>query len=61
MIACVAAFCTMGIQAQNWDINTLHKINSMDGKFVRNYSKAFSRSVLIFRWECLSLWQFMPV
>ena len=44
MIACVAAFCTMGIQAQNWDINTLHKINSMDGKFVRNYSKAFSRS-----------------
>ena len=44
MIACVAVFCTMGIQAQNWDINTLHKINSMDGKFVRNYSKAFSRS-----------------
>ena len=44
VFACVTLFCTMGIQAQNWDINTLHKINGMDGKFVRNYSKAFSRS-----------------
>lgn len=33
-----------GVQAQNWDINTLHKINSWDGRFVRNYSKFFSRS-----------------
>ena len=30
--------------AQNWDINTLHKINSWDGKFVRGYSKAMSKS-----------------
>lgn len=34
----------LGIQAQNWDINTLHRINSWDGKFVRNYSKVFSKS-----------------
>lgn len=44
LIACISALFVMGLQAQNWDINTLHKINSMDGKFVRNYSKAFSRS-----------------
>ena len=30
--------------AQNWDINTLHRINSWDGKFVRNYNKVISRS-----------------
>lgn len=41
---CLALFIVMGVQAQNWDINTLHRINSMDGRFVRNYSKAFSRS-----------------
>lgn len=33
-----------GLKAQNWDINTLHRINSWDGKFVRNYSKCISRS-----------------
>lgn len=44
MIVCISLLCAVGIQAQNWDINTLHKINSMDGKFVRNYSKVFSRS-----------------
>ncbi len=44
VIICVSMFCIIGAQAQNWDINTLHKINSMDGKFVRNYSKVFSRS-----------------
>lgn len=40
-------FCTMlalGVSAQNWDINTLHKVNSLDGKFARNYSKVFSKS-----------------
>lgn len=37
-----------GGQAQNRDINTLHKINSWDGRFVRNYSKAFSRSAPYF-------------
>lgn len=42
--------CFLGVllaistQAQNWDINTLHRINSMDSRFVRNYSKVFSRS-----------------
>lgn len=30
--------------AQNWDINTLHRINSWDGKFIRNYNKIVSRS-----------------
>lgn len=34
----------MIVHAQNWDINALHRINSWDGKFVRNYSKFFSRS-----------------
>ena len=30
--------------SQNWDINTLHKVNSWDNKFVRNYNKFISRS-----------------
>lgn len=29
---------------QNWDINTLHKVNSWDSKFIRNYNKVISRS-----------------
>ncbi len=32
------------LSAQNWDINTLHRINSWDGKFIRNYNKVMSRS-----------------
>lgn len=32
------------LHAQNWDINTLHKVNSWDGKFIRNYNKFISRS-----------------
>ena len=32
------------LQAQNWDINTLHRINSWDGKFIRNYNKVISKS-----------------
>lgn len=43
----ILCFCILGIcgaSAQNLDINALHRINSWDGKFVRNYSKAFSRS-----------------
>lgn len=32
------------IYGQNWDINTLHKINSLDGTFVRNYSKVLSNT-----------------
>ncbi len=30
--------------AQNWDINTLHTVNSWDGKFTRDFSKVASRS-----------------
>ena len=33
-----------GLSAQNWDINTLHRVNSWDGKVVRNYNKIISRS-----------------
>ena len=54
-----------GLSAQNWDINTLHRVNSWDGKFVRNYNKIISRSepyvavgvpgglffLLVFRWR----------
>lgn len=29
---------------QNWDINTLDRINSIDGKFVRNFSKTTSKT-----------------
>ncbi|MBE6288035.1 MAG: phosphatase PAP2 family protein [Mediterranea massiliensis] len=32
------------IFAQNWDINTVHQINSWDGKFIRNYNKIISKS-----------------
>lgn len=34
----------IGLQAQNWDINTLHRVNSWNGIFVRNYSTALSNS-----------------
>lgn len=44
IISYFLALVAIGAQAQNWDINTLHKINSMDSRFVRNYSKVFSRS-----------------
>ncbi|MBP1612933.1 MAG: putative transrane PAP2-family protein [Bacteroidetes bacterium] len=32
------------IYGQNWDINTLHSINNINGKFVRNYSKTLSKT-----------------
>ena len=32
------------LSAQNWDINTVHRINSWDGRFIRNYNKVISRS-----------------
>ena len=32
------------LSAQNWDINTVHRINSWDGRFIRNYNKVVSRS-----------------
>ena len=34
-----ASLLVFNISAQNWDINTLHKINSWDGKFIRNYNE----------------------
>lgn len=39
-----ASFLVFNLSAQNWDINTLHRINSWDSKFVRNYNKIISRS-----------------
>ena len=33
-----------GLSAQNWDLNTFLRVNSWDGKFVRNYKKIISRS-----------------
>lgn len=44
LVVSLFALLAIGTQAQNWDINTLHKINAMDSRFVRNYSKVFSRS-----------------
>lgn len=44
-IFCIfASLLVFNISAQNWDINTLHKINSWDGKFIRNYNKIISRT-----------------
>lgn len=39
-----AFFVVSMLSAQNWDINTLHQINSWDGKFIRNYNKFISQS-----------------
>ena len=44
VLFCLYILCSVCVFAQNWDINTLHKINSWDGKFVRGYSKAMSKS-----------------
>ena len=30
-----------GLSAQNWDINTLHRVNSWDGKFVPKNQKEY--------------------
>ena len=32
------------LPAQNWDINTVHRVNSWDGRFIRNYNKVVSKS-----------------
>ena len=32
------------LSAQNWDINTVHRVNSWDGRFIRNYNKVVSKS-----------------
>lgn len=36
--------CAPALQAQNWDVDLLHRVNSWDGKFVRNYNKVISKS-----------------
>lgn len=40
----LALLAVNGVSAQNWDINTVHRINSWDGKFIRNYNKVISRT-----------------
>lgn len=35
---------TVSLSAQNWDINTLKKINGIDNGFVKGYSKAIGKS-----------------
>ncbi len=44
VFACFCVFWVFLVHAQNWDINTLHKVNSWDRGFVRSYSKFISRS-----------------
>ncbi|MCI1647608.1 MAG: phosphatase PAP2 family protein [Bacteroides sp.] len=41
---CFTLSIVLNTSAQNWDINTLHQINSWDGKFIRNYNKVISRT-----------------
>lgn len=40
----IVAFHIFNCDAQNWDINTLKKINRVDNSFVTGYSKAISNS-----------------
>lgn len=44
LFVCLLAIALSGLRAQNWDINTVHRINSWDSKFIRNYNKVISRS-----------------
>ena len=43
LISLFSLLC-LGMQAQNWDINTVHRINSWDGKFIRDYNKVISKT-----------------
>ncbi|MBQ8224391.1 MAG: phosphatase PAP2 family protein [Bacteroides sp.] len=43
LISLFSLLC-LGMLAQNWDINTVHRINSWDGKFIRNYNKVISKT-----------------
>ena len=52
VLICFCVLSSVGGYAQNWDINTLHKINSLDSKFARNYSKAFSKSAPLYCGRC---------
>lgn len=40
----LAFLVVSNLSAQNWDINTVHQINSWDGGFIRNYNKVISCS-----------------
>ncbi len=37
-------FTTSTLSAQNWEINTVHRINSWDSGFVRQYNKVISKT-----------------
>ena len=44
---CFFLFLCLGavqMSAQTWDIDALHRVNSWDGRFIRNYNKVISRS-----------------
>ena len=41
---CFLSLLVSGAWGQNWDINTVHRVNSWDGKFLRNYNKVISRT-----------------
>lgn len=44
LLLIITALFIYECNAQNWDINTLKKINGIDNSFVRGYSKVISRS-----------------
>ena len=44
LLLIITAFFIYECNAQNWDINTLKKINGIDNSFVTGYSKVISRS-----------------
>lgn len=41
---CFLSLLVSGAWGQNWDINTVHRVNSWDEKFIRNYNKVISRT-----------------
>lgn len=43
-LGCLLCLLACNLLAQNWDINALHRVNSWDSRFVRNYSNVFSHS-----------------
>lgn len=44
LFVCLAFAAACNLAAQNWDINTLHRVNSWDSPAARNYFKFISRS-----------------
>lgn len=44
LFVCLAFAVVCNLAAQNWDINTLHRVNSWDSPVARNYFKFISRS-----------------